>query len=213
MSKSVSIKLVFAAIFVAMTMVACEKTDKVSLLDYVPADSPYVFANVTPLPDAVFEKLEPKIDQVLQTYDALMQEIASMAMESAAADGDDSEDAQKAVAVIGELSSLMSVDGLRGAGFERKSTSVFYGYGLLPVLRFEVSNGALFESALSRIEEKAGAKMDVATIAGNSVRYIEAADTKFLVSILEKQVVISVAPSKSLIVPVDSSMSLPPEIL
>ena len=195
MSKSVSIKLAFAAIFVAMTMVACEKTDKVSLLDYVPADSPYVFANVTPLPDAVFEKLEPKIDQVLQTYDALMQEIASMAMESAAADGDDSEDAQKAVAVIGELSSLMSVDGLRGAGFERKSTSVFYGYGLLPVLRFEVSNGALFESALSRIEEKAGEKMDVATIAGNSVRYIEAADTKFLVSILEKQVVISVAPS------------------
>jgi hypothetical protein len=195
MSKSVSIKLVFAAIFVAMTMVACEKTDKVSLLDYVPADSPYVFANVTPLPDAVFEKLEPKIDQVLQSYDVLLQAIAGMAMEKAAADGDDSEDAQKAVAVISELSSLMSVDGLRGAGFERKSTSVFYGYGLLPVLRFEVSNGALFESALSRIEEKAGEKMDVATIAGNTVRFIEAKDTKVLVSILEKQVVISVAPS------------------
>ncbi len=195
MSKSVSIKLVFAAIFVAMTMVACEKTDKVSLLDYVPADSPYVFANVTPLPDAVFEKLEPKIDQVLQSYDVLLQAIAGMAMEKAAADGDDSEDAQKAVAVISELSSLMSVDGLRGAGFERKSTSVFYGYGLLPVLRFEVSNGALFESALSRIEEKAGEKMDVATIAGKPVRYIEAEDIKVLVSILEKQVVISVAPS------------------
>ena len=195
MSKSVSIKLAFAAILVAMTMVACEKKDKASLLDYVPADSPYVFANVTPLPDAVFEKLEPKIDNVLQTYDVLLQRIADMAMEKAAEDGDDSVDAQKAVAVIGELSSLMSIDGLRGAGFERKSTSVFYGYGLLPVLRFEVSNGALFESALSRIEAKAGEKMDVATIVGKPVRYIEAADIKILVSILEKQVVISVAPS------------------
>ena len=195
MSKSVSIKLAFAAILVAMTMVACEKKDKASLLDYVPADSPYVFANVTPLPDAVFVKLEPKIDNVLQTYDVLLQRIAGMAMEKAAEDGDDSEDAQKAVAVIGELSSLMSIDGLRGAGFERKSTSVFYGYGLLPVLRFEVSSGALFESALSRIEEKAGEKMDVATIAGKPVRYIETEDIKVLVSILDKQVVISVAPS------------------
>jgi hypothetical protein len=37
--------------------------------------------------------------------------------------------------------------------------------------------------------------MDVATIAGKPVRYIEAEDIKVLVSILEKQVVISVAPS------------------
>ena len=195
MFKSVSTKLTIATILVAMTTVACEKTDKASLLDYVPADSPYVFASIAPLPDAVFDKLDPKIDRILQSYETLLREIAGMAIEKSADDGDDSEDAEKAAAVIAELSSLMSVDGLRGAGFDRKSTAVFYGNGLLPVLRIEVSDGALFESALSRIEEKAGEKMDVATIAGSPVRYVVAKDAKILVSIHEKQVVISVAPA------------------
>ncbi len=195
MFKSVSTKLTIAAVFVAMTTVACEKTDKASLLDYVPADSPYVFASIAPLPDAVFDKLEPKIDRILQSYEILLREIAGMAMEETADDGDDSEDAEKAAAVIAELSSLMSVDGLRAAGFDRKSTAVIYGNGLLPVLRIAVSDGALFESALSRIEEKAGEKMDVSTIAGSPVRYVVAKDAKVLIAIHEKQVVISVAPA------------------
>jgi len=195
MFKSVSTKLTIATIFVAMTTVACEKTDKASLLDYVPADSPYVFASIAPLPDAVFDKLEPKIDRILQSYEILLREIAGMAMEEMAEDGDDSEDAEKVAAVIAELSSLMSIDGLRAAGFDRKSTAVVYGNGLLPVLRITVSDGALFESALSRIEEKAGEKMDVATIAGSPVRYVVAKDAKVLVAIHEKQVVISVAPA------------------
>ena len=195
MFKSVRIKLALAAISVAMTIVACEKTNKESLLDFVPADSLYVFASIAPLPDAVLDKLEPKIDRILRSYEVLLREIAGMAMEKAAEGGDESEDAEKAVAVIGELSSLMSVDGLRGAGFKRDSTAVFYGNGLLPVLRVEVSDGALFESALARIEEKAGQKMDIATIAGSPVRYVEAQSIKVLVSIHEKQVVISVAPA------------------
>ena len=195
MSKSVRINLALATISAAMTIVACEKTDEESLLDYVPADSLYVFASIAPLPDAVLDKLEPKIDRILRSYEVLLREIAGMAMEKAVEGGDESEDAEKAVAVIGELSSLMSVEGLRGAGFKRDSTAVFYGNGLLPVLRIEVSDGALFESALARIEEKAGQKMNVATIAGSPVRYVEAESIKVLVSIHEKQVVISVAPA------------------
>jgi len=195
MFKSVSTKLVFATIFVAMMNVACEKTDKASLLDYVPADSPYVFASIAPLPNAVFDKLEPNIDRIMQSYEVLLREIASMAMEKMDEDGDSSENSEKAAAVIAELSSLMSVEGLRGAGFDRQSTAVIYGNGLLPVLRIKVSDGALFESALSRIEEKAGAKMDVATISGSPVRYVVANDVKVLIAIHEKQVVTSFAPA------------------
>jgi len=195
MFKSVSTKLTVATVFFAMMTVACEQTEKTSLLDYVPADSPYVFASIAPLPDAVFDKLEPKIDRILQSYEILLQEIAGMAMEKTAEDGDGSEDAEKAAAVIAELSSLMSIDGLRAAGFDRKSTAVIYGNGLLPVMRIEVSDGALFESALSRIEENAGEKMDLATIAGSPVRYVVAKEAKVLLAIREKQVVISVAPA------------------
>ena len=207
MLKLVTNKLVFAAVLVLMTLIACDKSDEQpsgrsaaftstdSLLQYVPADSPYVLANVAPLPDDVLDALEPKIDRILQSYEVMLQEIVAMAMQTSDDEGGDSQNAEKVVAVIGELSSLMSLDGLRGAGFERESASVLYGNGLLPVLRIEVSDGALFEAALSRIEESSGEKMDVATIGGNSVRYIEAGEAKILVSIHDEQVVFSIAPA------------------
>jgi hypothetical protein len=167
------------------------------LLNFVPADSPYVFASLAPLPDDVLDKLEPKIDRILSSYQVLLQEIVAMAAESSQGEGDGAEGPthqEKAVAVMGELSSLLSVEGLRGAGFERSSRSVLYGNGLLPVLRIEVSNGALFEAALARIEESAGEAMETVSIAGNPVRYVDVDKAKILVAILEKQVVMSIAP-------------------
>ncbi len=204
MFRNLSNKLVFAAVVTVVSLVACGDSEEKSsvaiaaagsLLNYVPADSPYVFASLAPLPDDVMDKLEPKIDRILQSYEILLQEFVVMASEKAKAEGKDDEDAQKAIAVMGELSSLMSVEGLRGAGFESDSRAVFYGNGVLPVLRVEVSDGALFEAALTRIEESAGQKMEVASISGSSVRYVEHEEIKVLVSILDQQVVISVAPS------------------
>jgi hypothetical protein len=204
MFKSLSSKLVYFAIICATTLVACGNSDDESkssgavaaagsLLSYIPADSPYVFASLEPLPDDVLDKLEPKIDRILASYKVLLQEIVVMAAESDD-EGDNDEDKAKAIAAVNELSSLLSVDGLRGAGFERDSRSVLYGNGLLPVLRLEVSDGALFEATLARIEESAGEKMEQASIAGNPVRFVDVDKTKVLVAILDKQVVISVAP-------------------
>ena len=206
MIKTFSSKLVAVAAMCAVTLVACGDSDEKSkqsaaisaasgLLNYVPADSPYVFASLAPLPDKVMDKLEPKIDRILQSYEVLLQEIVVMVNAKAAAGDEDEAKAQKAIAVIGELSSLMSVEGLRSVGIERDSRAVVYGNGLLPVVRIEVSDGALFEAALARMEESAGEKMDLAQVAGNLVRFVEVDEFKVLVSILDKQVVFSVAPA------------------
>jgi hypothetical protein len=88
----------------------------------------------------------------------------------------------------------MSIEGLRGAGLERDSLVIIYGNGLLPVLRFEVSDGALFEAALAGLEESAGAQMEVATLSGNAVRYIDADEFKILVAVLDTQVAVTFAP-------------------
>jgi len=166
-----------------------------AILDYVPADSPYVFASISPLPDDVMDKLDPNIDRILAAYETLLQELFAMATAEIDASGEEDEEAQRAAAVIGELSSLLSIDGLRGAGFSRESRSALYGNGLLPVLRIEVTDGALFEAALVRIEESSGEKMELATISGSPVRFVTAEEIKLLVSVLDKQVVISVAPA------------------
>ena len=220
MFKSARNKIVFVTLFAMSALLGCSNSEEESgssgaiaaaepLLSYVPANSPYVFASIAPLPDDVLDKLEPKIDRILQSYEVLLQEIVSMATAELAADSMDGPDgadgtaaedseregASKAIAIIGELSSLMSVEGLRGAGFARESRGVFYGNGLLPVLRIEVTDGALFEAALTNIEDLAGEKMDVATIAGNTIRYAATDDVKVLIAILDKQAVVSVAPA------------------
>ncbi|MGI9220778.1 MAG: hypothetical protein ACR2QS_07060 [Woeseiaceae bacterium] len=207
MLKSINSKLMLTAIIASFSLYGCGGSDDEpaqavdlaaagEILQYVPADSPYVMANLAPLPDDVMDKLEPSIDRVLAAYETILQEVLVMATEEAEQNGESAEESAKAAAVIGELSSLMSMDGLRGAGIDRESRVVLYGNGLLPVLRFEVSDGALFDAALARIEESADEKMDVATISGNPVRYIVAEEVKVLVSVLDTQVVITLAPSE-----------------
>ncbi|MDA1063284.1 MAG: hypothetical protein O2907_02915, partial [Proteobacteria bacterium] len=208
MVKAFSSKLILIAVFSVATLIACGDSDEESkqageiaaagsLLNYVPADSPYVFASLAPLPDDVLDKLEPKINRILSSYQILLQEMVVMAAQPAdteSASEEDQLDQQKAVAILSEMSSLFSIEGLRGAGFERKSRSILYGNGLLPVIRLEVSNGALFEAALARIEESAGEKMEQMSIAGNPVRYVDVDQARILVAVLDKQVVLSVAP-------------------
>ena len=208
MVKAFSSKLILIAGFSVATLIACGDSDEESkqageiaaagsLLNYVPADSPYVFASLAPLPDDVLDKLEPKINRILSSYQILLQEMVVMAAQPAdteSASEEDQLDQQKAVAILSEMSSLFSIEGLRGAGFERKSRSILYGNGLLPVIRLEVSNGALFEAALARIEESAGEKMEQMSIAGNPVRYVDVDQARILVAVLDKQVVLSVAP-------------------
>ena len=205
MLKSVSSKLVLTAIIASLFLYGCSSEEESAtvdlaaagdLLKYVPADSPYVFASLAPLPDDVMDKLEPSIDRVLAAYETIIQEMLVMATAEAEASGGDDGDIEKTKAVLGELSALMSVDGLREAGFDRESRAVVYGNGLLPVLRIEVTDGALFEAALARMEESAGEKMPVATIAGNPVRYFDAEELQILVAVLDTQVVVSFAPSE-----------------
>jgi hypothetical protein len=206
MFNSVSSKIVFATMLASLALFGCSSSDDEpvsstnfaaagAILDYVPADSPYVFASISPLPDDVMDKLDPNIDRILAAYETLMQELFAMATSELDASDAEDEEMQRAAAVIGELSSLLSIEGLRGAGFERESRSALYGNGLLPVLRIEVTDGALFEAALVRIEESSGEKMELATISGSPVRFVAVEEIKLLISVLDKQVVISVAPA------------------
>lgn len=208
MFKSSAMKLIHLAVVCAIVLAACGKGENESkssaavgaasaLLSYVPADSPYVLASLAPLPDDVIDKLEPKIDRILESYRVLLQELVTMASESPENEDGSEEDKanrEKAAAVMSELSSLLSIEGLRSAGLERESRSVLYGNGLLPVIRFEVSDGALFEAALARIEESAGEEMAQTSISGTAVRYVEVEKAKVLVAVLDKQVVIALAP-------------------
>jgi hypothetical protein len=198
--------LIVVALSSALALTACGKSkeeevsasilaSEESILRYVPADSLYVIANVKPLPDALLDKVEPKLDRLLASYDVLLQEVVAMAIAESGEDTADGAEAEKMTAIVDELSSLMSLEGLRSAGFTRDSTAVIYGNGLLPVVRISVSDGELFEAALSRIEASAGQTMSVASIGDSAFRYLQADAVKIIIAVLENQVVVAAAPS------------------
>jgi len=207
MFKLTSTKVLLSIVAGAVLLVGCDKSkDKdetvdasllgsdATILQYVPADTPYVMANVEPLPDDLMDKLEPKIERLLQSYQSLLRAIIDSKRQELPAEEQDSEKYQRADAVINELMTLMSIEGMRGAGIGRDATGVLYGNGLLPVARVDLTDGALFDDAMARLEAKAGEKLPVAEIGGHSVRYFEAEEVKILLGVINDQAVFTIAP-------------------
>ena len=112
-------------------------TDTSGLLRYVPADSPYVFGTLAPLPDEFMDTIEPKLDRLLAAYSRMLG--AAFAQAGTQEELGGSDDLEKMSAVVEEVRSMMSLEGLSGAGITRDSTVILYGNGLLPVLRMTLT--------------------------------------------------------------------------
>lgn len=165
------------------------------LLQYIPADTPYVFASTEPMPAKLADKLEPTIDEILQSYQSIVKhmvddQLAKMTEEDAATD-----EAAKFQSLTDEVINLLSLEGIRGIGIERNSAFAMYGNGLLPVIRFELSEASLFDAAIARIEEKAETAMLIGEADGESYKYIDAEKMRFILATLDDQAVMTVIPN------------------
>jgi hypothetical protein len=206
MSKSIRSSLVVAVAVCASIFAACGKSEEEgkatsllqseeSILRYIPSDTPYVVANVKPLPDELMDKMEPKIDRLLKSYRTILKEAIAAKQDEKSDEDADSEQQKRMEGVIDELSSLLSIEGLRGAGIGRDATMAIYGNGLLPVLRIAATDGKLFDAAIARLEEKAGQKTPVAEIDGHEYRYVDAGNFRFILAVLDNQVVLTGLPA------------------
>jgi hypothetical protein len=208
MIKSNSPRILLAIIASVFVFVACSKDEEdvavssalssdATLLQYVPADTPYVFANVAPLPDDLMDKIEPKIDRVLQSYQTVLREVMQQAREDVSEDELSSEDQERIAAVADQLMTLLSVEGMRSAGLGREATGAIYGNGLLPVVRLELTDGALFDAAIADLESEGGYELDVATLGEYTYRYIDAERFRFIIAVLDDQAVLTLVPADS----------------
>lgn len=201
-------KCLIIVFFVAITGASCTKspdnTPAVATLDgdllqYVPADTPYLAANLAPLPDDVLDKMEPRINTMIGAYKVIMRAaIKEKVKEGAATEDAMSDEALAKMDAIGdEIATLLTIDGMRAAGIGRESTSVFYGDGLLPVLRLRLTDSALMEKAIARIEAKAGSKMAVARIDGQAYRYAANDDVQVILALVGNDLVVTLVPANS----------------
>lgn len=166
-------------------------TDTQGVLRFVPADTPYVFGTLAPPPDDFMDKIEPKLDRLLAAYSGLL---GAAFDEEQSAEENEAADMQQAGAVVDELRSLISRKGLASAGVTRESTVILYGNGLLPVLRVGLTDAALFDDAIARIEDDAGEKLPVAEVRDTPYRYIEDEGVRVIIATVDDQLVVTVAP-------------------
>ena len=206
MINSISSKMLAVMAVGMLLLTGCGKDDETKVpadllaesadvLKYIPADSPYVFASLAPLPDDVMDELEPKLDRILISYQDVLREVVAAKQAEPGADTMSDEEKQQVQAFVDELASLLSVDGLREAGIARDSLGAFYGNGLLPVMRLELSDSAKFEAAMARLEERAGKPMPTAEIDDQTYRYFDADELRVVIAVTDEQAVFSLVPS------------------
>ncbi len=166
------------------------------LLKYIPADTPYVFASLEPLPTKVADKFEPSIDEVLQAYQRILRHAMAQKLVEMSSDEDGGEDAEQFRSVMEGILDLMSLEGIRGAGIGRDSAFALYGNGLTPVLRLELSDTDLFDAAIERIEKDSGEALQVGKAKGQSYKYANFDVVNLVIASLDEQAIVTIVPAQ-----------------
>lgn len=164
------------------------------LLQYIPADTPYVFVTTKPLPNHVQDRFEPAMDRTLAAYRKLISHHVDAEVARLRASEDGEAQADRLKSLVKELTSLLSVEELRNAGLGRGSLFAVYGDGLLPVMRIALTDADAFDDALGRIESAAAVEFETASLDGRSYRYRDIEKMRLIIATLGRDAVITLVP-------------------
>lgn len=177
--------------FAGVMLAACGHKDKDAPLAFVPADTPYVVANLDIMDDstrtALLAQADAQLPSQLAQLDAAADRLAAK----------DPDGARLLRALHTEFNGKTIETFAQGAGLDLKGYSALYGLGLAPVLRFQLSDPKAFEGFISRLETAYGKKLDLANADKQSYRkYVFAASgTEMILAMVGKQAVAALLPA------------------
>jgi hypothetical protein len=174
----------------SVLLAACSHKDKDAPLAFVPADTPYVVANLDVLDDATRKALLAQANAQLPSQLAQMDAAADRLAEK------DPDGARLLRALRAEFNGKTVEGFAQSAGLDMKGYSAFYGLGLAPVLRFQLSDPAAFEAFVGRLETAYGKKFEVASEGKQSYRRFVSAEsgTEVILATVNKQAVAALLP-------------------
>ena len=175
----------------SLMLAACAHKDKDAPLAFVPADTPYVVANLDIMNDATRQALLAQADAQLPS------QLAQLDAAADRLDATDPDGARLLRALRAEFNGKTVESFAKAAGLDMKGYSAFYGLGLAPVLRFQLSDPAAFNSFVGRLESAYGKKLAVATIGKQSYRnhVFAASGTQVILATVDKQAVAALLPA------------------
>ena len=172
-------------------LAACAHKDKDAPLAFVPADTPYVAANLDVLDDDTRAALFAQADAQLP---------AQVAQMKAAADelkAKDPDGANLLRAFAAEFDGKTIEQFAANSGIDPKGYTAFYGLGLSPVARFQLADPTAFDAFVGRLETAYGKKLDTAKLGNVSYRrYVsKEAGTEVILAVVGKQAVAALLPA------------------
>jgi hypothetical protein len=136
-----------------------KKPDAASPLAFAPATTPYVFANMEPIPQPVMESWLA----LAAPYNRAQGELLAALRSDPAA----LPPALRALIPLLEITQgKLSVAGLEEMGLRPDGLVAFYGVGLVPVLRMELGDVGKFRKLVADFEQRRGAALPVDRIEG-----------------------------------------------
>ncbi|MBN8483076.1 MAG: hypothetical protein J0L88_15930 [Xanthomonadales bacterium] len=195
-------RLAFAALAAALAVAACgRKQDDDAPLAFVPADTPYVFANREVIPDAIVDSWSRQMQAIwpgiMGMYEKMLTSIPAD-KEVDEATRARVETAQRVIkALIAEMKPRDTPAKWAEVGLGPKSRAAVYGVGLVPVVRIELADPDAFRAMVARIEAASGTKLGALDVDGQPTWTIDVDEVRGLIAIEGRHLVASVLPVKA----------------
>lgn len=172
-------------------LAACAHKDKNAPLAFVPADTPYVVANLAVLDDDTRKALLAQADLQLPV------QVAQMDAYAARLQVNDPDAANLVRAFAAEYKGKTVEGFAQSTGFDLKGRFALYGEGMAPVLRVDLADPKAFEAFVSRLETAYGKKLDTATLGTQTYRrhVFTASGTELVLAVVDKQMVAAILPA------------------
>lgn len=165
------------------------------LLRYVPDDTPFVMANLEPVPadvvDAYLERMSPMLDQFEAALAGFRDDL-----ETGEADVGDPRAAAVAEAVLAEFDGKLNRQGMESLGLSLEQVSAVYGHGLFPVMRVGLGDPDRVRAMIDRVQARSG--VAVRELEHQGQPYWKAADMEnpmaLFIAIIDDHVAFAAAP-------------------
>jgi hypothetical protein len=180
-----------------------------SMLAKVPADSPYLFAMLDPVPQVVRRQTYASLDKKLET------ERARLALEPNADRSTLPVKDRMLLALFDELEGKDMNHWGRELGFDPNGRFVLYGLSVWPVVRIATSNDARLRQVIANIVKKSGAPATPHTLQGRAYWQFGDAKVAVVVSVGEGEAVAAILPTPALsqYLPIVLGLQRPPHSL
>jgi predicted small lipoprotein YifL len=178
------------AVMLALLAGCGHKGDNTAPLAFVPADTPYVFANTESVPDAALATWRRQ----MQTAWPLLTETMDHALADIEAKPEAAGAAKVLRAILDEVRDRNMPELWQQAGFSQQARAAIYGIDLLPVMRLELSDPDAFRAMLARIEQKAGQSLATSRIGEQEVRTFGSDKAQGMLAIEGRHLVLAFAP-------------------